>query len=120
MSEAASTSTDQGNERYIRWQGLRITQLGLTVALCLSFAVATLGFSISLLIQHASDIADAFAKLSLILSVGCGLLAVLLGFLVYLTRLLDFKATAQVARHYANPEMASELNQWRREYENLR
>lgn len=118
MSEAASTSSnDRGNERYVRWQGLRIGQLGLSVALCLSFTVATLGFSIGLLIQHASDIADEFAKLSLILSVGCGLLAVLFGFLVYLTRLLDFRATAQVARHDADPKMAAAVNRWRKEYE---
>jgi len=42
---------DDENEPYTRWQGFRISQLGLCITLFLTFSVAILGFSVNLLVQ---------------------------------------------------------------------
>ena len=50
------------DENEPRWQGFRINQLGLCISLFLTFAVATLGFSINLLIQPKCEITTCPAR----------------------------------------------------------
>ena len=110
---------DDENEPYTRWQGLRIAQLGLCIALFLSFSIAALGFSVNLLVQPRFDITVCFAKLSFLCSVIFGLASVFFGSIAFLTRLWDFRTTAKVVRHRQNPHMADEIERWRRCYKLL-
>ena len=84
------------NERYNRWQGHRITQLGVCISLFLTFSVATLGFSANLLVQHTDAIAACHVKIPFLFSVGLGMLSVALGSAACLTRLVDFRKTARI------------------------
>jgi hypothetical protein len=107
------------NEPYTRWQGFRIAQLGLCIALFLSFSVATLGFSFNLLIQPTFAITACAAKAFFILSCGFGFLSTVCGALACLTRLEDFRVTAQVARYRGDSSKAAEVAIWRKRYEQL-
>jgi hypothetical protein len=112
-------ASDDENEPYTRWQGFRIGQLGLCISLFLTFAVATLGFSINLLVQPTFPITTCFAKVFFALSLVFGLLSVLLGSLACLTRLADFRLTAKVARHKSDPTMKTDVDRWRNDYRRL-
>ena len=88
-------------ERYIRWQGIRITQLGYVIDLFLGFSTASLGFALSLLKDAsfpASDWQRTFFTPSLfilVFSIACGVFCVL-------TRLTDIRKTANLVRHGGN------------------
>ncbi|MGO9640247.1 MAG: hypothetical protein ACLP1Y_02940 [Candidatus Acidiferrales bacterium] len=108
---------DENDEKsYVRWQGYRIDQLGLCIALFLTFSVAALGFSVDLLVQPTYPITASAAKVLFSLSGICGLLSVACGSIAYLTRLADFRATAQVARHRENSQMKEQIRAWRKKY----
>jgi hypothetical protein len=107
------------NDPYTRWQGFRITQLGLCIALFLTFSVATLGFSVNLLVQPKYAITACVAKLLFLFSGIFGLLSVACGFVACLTRLADFRRTARVARHRADSSKAADVARWRESYKRL-
>ena len=86
------------NESYNRWQGFRITQLSLCVSLFLTFSVATLGFSINLLIQPVFSIVSCTAKGSFGLSLSFGLISIACGAWACVNRLRDFRLTAKIVR----------------------
>jgi hypothetical protein len=109
---------DDENEPYNRWQGFRITQLSLCISLFLTFSVATLGFSINLLVQKF-EFTNCLAKASFLLSVICGLLSVSCGSVACLTRLWDFRKTAAVVRHRADQTKKADVERWREEYRRL-
>lgn len=108
--------SEDENDPYNRWQGFRIAQLGLCIALFLTFSVATLGFSVNLLVQPTYAITGCFAKLFFLLSIVFGLLSVLFGSVACITRLADFRDTARVVRHRSNPNMAANVERWRENY----
>jgi len=110
---------DDENEPYTRWQGFRISQLGLCITLFLTFSVATLGFSVNLLVQPTFAITVCIAKVLFLLSLVFGLLSVIFGSIACLTRLSDFRKTAQVARHRSNPSMATDVGRWKEEYRRM-
>jgi hypothetical protein len=107
------------NEPYTRWQGFRISQLGVSIALFLTFSVATLGFSANILVQSTYPITNCLAKVFFLLSIAFGLVSVLLGSLTCLVRLEDFRNTARVVRHRSDRSMASEVDRWRKASERL-
>lgn len=107
------------NDPYTRWQGFRIAQLGVCISLFLTFSVATLGFSVNLLVQPTYAITACFPKLCFFLSVIFGLLSMVLGSVACLTRLADFRKTAQVARHHSEASRAAEIDLWREDYKRL-
>jgi hypothetical protein len=113
------TPSNAENSPYTRWQGFRIGQLGVCIALFLTFSVATLGFSANMLIQPANAITNCLAKVSFSLSMISGLLSVLFGSLACLTRLEDFRKTAKVVRHRSESEMAKEAEDWRKQSNRL-
>jgi len=104
------------NEPYTRWQGFRINQLGLCISLFLTFAVATLGFSINLLTQQTFPITACFAKVFFFFSPVFGLLSVVFGSAACVTRLNDFRTTAKVARHRGDKNYEEQVARWREEY----
>jgi hypothetical protein len=107
------------NYPYTRWQAMRLNQLGLCISLFLTYSVATLGFSINLLVQREYEITSCFAKAFLLFSVVLGLFSISLGAAACLTRLEDFRTTARVARHHCKPEMKEEVARWREKYKRL-
>jgi len=107
------------DETYVRWQGFRIAQLGLCIALFLTFSVATLGFSVNLLVQPTFAITACIAKVFFILSGALGFLSIVCGALACLTRLEDFRLTAQVVRHRGDSSKAAEIELWRKSYKRL-
>jgi hypothetical protein len=107
------------NEPYTRWQGFRINQLSVCISVFLTFAVATLGFSINLLTQANYPITECSGKVCCLLSLLGGLLSLLLGLLAHLTRLHDFRKTAKVVRHRSDQNMKAEVERWRGEYKRL-
>jgi hypothetical protein len=108
-------SAEDENEPYNRWQGFRITQLSLCISLFLTYSVATLGFSINLLVQKF-EITNCFAKVSFLFSVILGLLSVSCGSIACLTRLWDFRKTAAVVRHRADVTKKADVERLREEY----
>lgn len=104
---------------YARWQGFRITQLTLCTSLFLSFSLATLGFSVNLMVERDYSITNCNAKVIFLLSLIFGLLSVFLGASSCLTRLADFRKTAKVARHRDDHAMAVDVAKWRGEYKRL-
>jgi hypothetical protein len=109
-----SFSEDE-NDPYSRWQGIRISQLGLCISLFLTFSVGTLGFSVNLLIQPRYCITGC-AKIIFLLSIILGLLSLFMGSAAFLTRLADFRSTAAVARHRSDDSMRAEIERWRIDY----
>jgi hypothetical protein len=107
------------NDPYSRWQGFRINQLSLCISLFLTFAVATLGFSINLIIQPNYSIPTCFPKVFFFFSLLFGLLSVLLGSIACLTRLEDFRMTAKVVRYRSDQDKKAEVNSWRDDYKRL-
>ena len=90
-------STDEDNERFVRWQGLTISQLTQAVSVVLGFAVATLGFDVTLLMNEKFTPVSwqkclfAVALITLLLSVAFGVGCVV-------NRLRDFRETMKAAR----------------------
>jgi hypothetical protein len=112
-----SDADGDDDHAFTRWQAFRIAQLGLCLSLFLTFAVATLGFSLSLIVADEQQITDACAKLAIGWSVVFGLSSVLLGSVACLTRLADFRATSKVTRYRGNPTRTADVKGWRTSYE---
>lgn len=67
---------EDDDHAFTRWQAFRTDQLGACLSLFLTFAVATLGFSLSMVLYGAHPITDAWAKLAIGWAVVFGLLSV--------------------------------------------
>lgn len=117
INPAISIDEDE-NEPYTRWQGFRIGQLSLCISLFLTFSLATLGFSANLLIHLASCVTHWFVA-ALILSGVLGAFSIACGAVACLTRLADFRATAQVARHRCDESRKAEIEEWRKKYKRM-
>ncbi len=104
---------------YVRWQAFRIAQLSLCISLFLSFSLAMLGFSASLLGREHYDITNCYAKIIFLLSITFGLVSAFSGSTACLTRVYDFRKTAKVARGRDDPAMAADVARWRKDYKRL-
>lgn len=97
------TSTGEDNEKFVRWQGLTISQLTQAVSVVLGLAVAALGFDVTLLMNEKFTPVSwqkclfGVALLALLLSVAFGVWCVI-------NRLRDFRATMKAARDDNSPE----------------
>ncbi len=92
-----------GDGTYSKWQELRIAQLSTSIALFLTYSVAALGFSVNLLVQPGYAISNCIARTSFGLGILLGLLSVALGVTACVTRLKDFRLTAQIVRQRSKP-----------------
>lgn len=88
-------ATDKNKERYPRWQGRSLDQMGYTLNLILIIITATIGFIISLLLstKFTSNI-FSFLMLGLITLIICSTVTIS----TILIRLLNFRKTAQMVR----------------------
>ena len=78
------------NERFVRWQGRLIAQLGIVNNTVLVLTTASLGFAVSMKSpgsQCALGLGTAFLVASVFLAIGCAL-----------SRLWDFRLTLKVTR----------------------
>lgn len=91
------TSTDMKNERFIRWQRNTIAQLSAAVSLLSALAVAGLGFLFSLLRTQDFVPTGCYPVLFLI-SLAAFFVASTCGIAAVITRLIDFRFTAQKVR----------------------
>jgi hypothetical protein len=80
-------------ERYVRWQDYRITQLSFSISLFLGFAVASLGFIINLRVDGRSHSTIGIESTILWWAAGAAL-----GCIATLSRLLDYRHTAEVIK----------------------
>jgi len=85
------------NESFIRWQGYTVGQLSFANNLFLTLAIATLGFEMLLLRQKGFSLSHSDAQL-FVVSLILILSSTFLGSFAVITRLLDFRTTAQIAR----------------------
>lgn len=85
------------NESFVRWQGYTIGHLSFSNNLFLTLAVATLGFEMILLRQSGFSLSHSDAQLFAV-SLVLLLFSAFFGSLAVITRLLDFRTTAHIAR----------------------
>ena len=95
-------------DRFNRWQGLAIGQLSVAVALYSALSIAGLGTGLSLLqnkdfvaaLQYKATFASSFVLFFICALTSCA---------AVVTRTLDFRLTARVARQRSNPQYAKPL-----------
>jgi hypothetical protein len=85
------------NDRFIRWQGQTLSQLSTALSLFSGLSVAGLGFLFSLARESSFKPSGIFAVLFLIALLSF-LISSLAGSAAVITRLLDFRLTAQKTR----------------------
>lgn len=90
-------SNDDRKGSHARWQATTIAQLTYSINLILGFAVATLGFQIALLLNEQFN-PISWQKCAFSLSLILLLASLAFGIWSVINRLLDFRATARVAR----------------------
>src|SRR5713226_7634423 len=91
------TGERSDNERFVRWQGITIAQLGYAVNLILGFATASLGFSF-LLIRDETFSPPCLAKVLRTLSMFLLMISIALGVFCVNNRLRDFRQTEAIVR----------------------
>ena len=88
-------TVDKGSS--VRWQSITVQQLGFSVNLLIALAGASLAFALSV-VKEPNYSPTLFGKVSMGLSAVLLLASLVLGLLGSVNRLLDFRATAQIAR----------------------
>jgi hypothetical protein len=84
------------NESFIRWQNIRITQLGFANNLIITLSVASLGYLMNFI--NIPNILNFFQKLLFWISSTLLIFSCFFGLLLVVNRLEDFKITAQIAK----------------------
>jgi hypothetical protein len=91
------------NEKFVRWQNYNITQLSNSINLFLGFATATLGFSISLIVDGSKGLnLLGYCKLLFSLNLLFQLLSILFAIVAVVARTCDFRFTARIVRQAIN------------------
>jgi hypothetical protein len=86
--------SDQDRDRYLRWQGIAITQLGYTINLMMTLSGGVLAFAIKGKLDGAVK-ASGFSWRSALIFLGC---SVLFAIAANVTRAWDFRYTRGAAR----------------------
>jgi hypothetical protein len=96
-----SVSDQEPKGSFIRWQAINVAQLTYAINLVLTFAVATLGFQVTLLVGEKFSLASS-QKCVFGLSLLTLAFSVLFGLFVVVNRLRAFRATMRAARAREN------------------
>jgi hypothetical protein len=103
-----------GNESFVRWQNITITQLGYTINLILALTIAVLGFLVSFMLNKdfvsVLVLWQKYLFLIALLSLG---VSFILGILCIVSRLCDFRMTTKIARKRENAVNKEELEHYR-------
>ncbi|MDQ3819285.1 MAG: hypothetical protein M3247_05560 [Thermoproteota archaeon] len=86
------------SERFVRWQSNTLNQLSFAINLFLGLATAALGFCVSLLIDE-KFVPSGRAKYLFTLALFCQMFSLFFGIVAVITRTLDFRFTARIARN---------------------
>lgn len=97
------------NERFIRWQGIAIEQLGYTLNLTLTLTIAALGYCIALLRQVRRPI-EPCAAVPMVLSMLVLFSSSALGVICVVNRLHDFRGTAKLTGGNGSAPTRDELH----------
>lgn len=104
----------ESNEAFVRWQGISLQHLGQTINLLITLSTGLLAYAVNLIVgghvpmPYWGRWAFRIALLSLLVSIFGGVLATL-------TRVDDFRHTAQIARVRAGAAMDTKLEEMRDE-----
>lgn len=104
---------------FVRWQGVAIAQLTYAANLVLTFAVATLGFQATLLLNDKFTLAGAWQKCVFTLSLILIATSIAFGIAVVVNRLRDFRATKEAARLREEEAGDSSIEPYRQLYRRL-
>lgn len=110
-SNALATSQEEtaaDKDRFIRWQGRAIDQLGFTLNFILTLTIAALGYIFALL-KDREFVPSAYAKWSLILSLVSLAIAAICGMACTINRLRDVLGTARKLRKTEGAPSSREL-----------
>ena len=88
-------------DSFVRWQNIRITQLGFANNLLIALGVTLIGFTLDF-IQTDQLILNLTQKFLFWVGISLGILSIGLGLFVVINRLEDFKLTAQITRKREN------------------
>jgi len=83
--------------KFTRWQSITITQLGYAINLVLSFATASLGFSLSLA-RDSRNLTSCWGRHLLLIAIAIFMFSIGLGLWCVINRLRDFRKTKDIAR----------------------
>jgi len=86
------------NQSYLRWQKIRITQLGYTNNLIIALAIGLLAFIVSYIQTEGLEL-SYLQKYFFWSGTGLSISSIGLGIYVVVNRLEDFRLTAQIARN---------------------
>ncbi len=87
---------NEKNASYTRWQNIRITQLGFANNLIIGLSVGSLGYLMNFI--NNTNSFNTFQKILIWIDCPLLLISCLVGLLLIINRLEDFKITAQIVR----------------------
>jgi hypothetical protein len=103
---------------FSRWQAVTIGQLAYAVNLILGFAVAALGFQVTLLLDD-KFVPSSWKKCAFSISLLLLAASVIFGIAVVINRLQDFRATMNAARARENGSADAVVEEYRALYRRL-
>ena len=109
---------DEPKGSFVRWQSLTIAQLTYSVNLILGFAVATLGFQVTLLLNEKFNPAT-WQKCAFSVSMLLLLLSIAMGIWCVVNRLRSFRATTKAARMREEGKADEDIQPYRDLYKKL-
>jgi len=95
---------EKNNERFVRWNGYAMAQFGVAIALISALSLSAIGIGLTLLERDEFRVVGAHSlcfAISLLLFVA----AIVLALLSTISRLMDFRLTARVARDRPDAHM---------------
>lgn len=98
------------NDRCQRWRKIAIDQLGYTLNLTLTFAIAALGYCFALL-KDKDFTPLSYAKCTMTLSLLFLAISTVFGFICVVNRLLDFRGTARRACNHPKAPPKDDLRE---------
>ena len=105
-------------DRFIRWQGRTIEQLGNLLNLILGLSTTIMGFLINA-ISNSTLILSCWDKYFYLLSLGFSFLSIGFSIITNIIRLQDFRLTASIARRSEKNETSYDLEADRRRTKKL-
>lgn len=103
------------DERFVRWQGYAISQFTFVLNLFLGLAVGTLAFSVTLL-KDDDFVLGSCLKTVFLVSLIALCLSVLAGCCAVVSRLMDFRLTAQNIRQKTNDVGGDEFGAYKTKF----
>lgn len=105
-------------DSFIRWQEIRINQLSYSINLILGLSVGILGFQVTLLLND-KFIVQGLQKCLFSSSLVIIATAILFGIFCTISRLLDFRETAEIARSKKRGDLSRNFKEGRDLTKNL-